>query len=161
MPDYHSTFREGEKVRIRDRDYLRRFQKEWKFHHNVTDSQIEYGGNLDIVKQCGYYHGGDVLIELKNAPGVWHEMLLEEALPEGEKFVPASDHYDVSLEGKDPDSWIVVRGKNGKEHRVEAEWFGGSLEVKAMKDVARLRTKEGFESRYGLGMDKMRLPLEP
>jgi hypothetical protein len=41
--------------------------------------QVACGGRLDSIRSVGFYHGGDVLYQLKNAPGTWHQELLEGA----------------------------------------------------------------------------------
>lgn len=147
MPDYHETFKRGEKVRIKDTHFLREFQKTWKYHHNISDDQVRQGGKTDTVRDVAYYHGGDVLIGLENTPGEWHEQLLEEPTPREELFVPATDYYDISPAGSDSRSGIIVQGKEGEEFLLKSEWIENAERV---KDVARRRTKDGFESRYDL-----------
>ncbi len=147
MPDYFSIFKKGDRVRIKDFKYLDAFQRTWKYHHNITDEQKKHAGRVDTVTNCAYYHGGDVLIELERAPSVWHEELLEEAVPEGKKFVPASDYYGIHPEADDMLSWIVVKGKKGEVYRVRPEWIENA---EKMREVASATTKEKFEARCNL-----------
>ncbi len=147
MPDYHSTFKRGEKVRIKDSQYLEEFQKTWGYHHNISDDQIKQGGKPDTVNSIEYYHGGEVLIGLENVPGVWHEELLEEWTPRTIHFVPASQYYDIHPESEELLSWIIVQGKKGETYRVRPEY---AETAEMMREVAKMRTKEGFEFRYRL-----------
>jgi hypothetical protein len=74
---YHERFPEGSEVRISDRTKLEDFRRAWKFHHPISAEQIAYAGTRDLVVGVAFYHGGDALYQLKNAPGKWHEVLLE------------------------------------------------------------------------------------
>jgi hypothetical protein len=144
MPEYHEAFRVGEKIRIKSKEYLLNFKKSWKYHNNITNDQIEYGGQEVYVDRIGAYHGGNLLYELKDVPGVWHEQLLEENIPKEDKFIPASEYYKIGVR----EDKIIITGKNGKEYRLKPEWGGVKHCVEAMRRVSTFRTKEGFESRY-------------
>ncbi len=62
---------------MKSRSFLEQFQREWKYHHPVSDQQLSAGGVVDIVKGAAFYHGGDVLYTLSNTPGTWHEECLD------------------------------------------------------------------------------------
>jgi hypothetical protein len=72
-----AKFKDGAKVRIRDRATLEEFLRTWKFHHKLEDEQLPYAGRVATVKSSGMYHGGDVLYQLEDVPGIWHEQLLQ------------------------------------------------------------------------------------
>jgi hypothetical protein len=74
---YDARFPVGTRIRIAAEDRLRAFQRDWKYHHPLTPDQIPFGGTTDVVRSVSYYHGGDVLYDLEQAPGIWHEELLE------------------------------------------------------------------------------------
>ncbi len=74
---YREKFQVGSNVRIKDVAQLEEFKRTWKLHHPISSEQIAYGGRLDSVARVGFYHGGDVIYQLKSAPGTWHEELLE------------------------------------------------------------------------------------
>jgi hypothetical protein len=74
---YQEKFPVGSNVRIRDRPLLEEFHRTWEYHHPLSTEQIAYGGQLDSIVRVSFYHGGDVLYNLKTAPGIWHEELLE------------------------------------------------------------------------------------
>jgi hypothetical protein len=74
---YRERFSVGSSVRIKPADELENFKRNWKLHHPLSVEQIAYGGKTDSVLRVSFYHGGDVLHELNNAPGTWHEQLLE------------------------------------------------------------------------------------
>jgi len=76
---YHERFPVGSSVRIKSLKELENFKRDWKLHHPLSEEQVAYGGRTDSVLRVSFYHGGDVLYELQNAPGTWHEQLLEEA----------------------------------------------------------------------------------
>jgi hypothetical protein len=71
---YEARFREGDRVRIQARAALEQFMAEWKYHHPLESEQLAFAGQNAVVKSVGYYHGGDVLYELENMPGLWHEV---------------------------------------------------------------------------------------
>jgi hypothetical protein len=64
-------------VRIASKASLEGFARDWKYHHQLEPTQMEYAGTTAIVKQVGFYHGGDPLYTLENVPGLWHEQCLE------------------------------------------------------------------------------------
>jgi hypothetical protein len=76
---YREKFPLGSNVRIKDAARLEDFKRTWKLHHPISSKQIACGGRLDRVVQVGFYQGGDVIYQLKSAPGTWHEELLERA----------------------------------------------------------------------------------
>lgn len=73
---YHAEFPEGTTVRVAQRDDLERFRADWKFHNPLQPEQLEYSGQLAIVTNVYFYHGGDELYELADLPGIWHGRLL-------------------------------------------------------------------------------------
>ena len=82
MPGYEERYRWATMVRIVPRDRLEEFARTWRFHHPLTPEQLGYGGRVAAVKSVSFYHGGDVLYELGNVPGFWHEQLLEPVIAE-------------------------------------------------------------------------------
>ncbi len=75
-----AKFAKGAKVRISARAALEEFLRTWQFHHKLQPEQLDYAGQVAKVISSGMYHGGDILYELKNVPGIWHEQCLEAAL---------------------------------------------------------------------------------
>jgi hypothetical protein len=59
-----------------DPEILQAFQRIWKFHHELSLDQLRYAGQIAEVEKVGFYHGGDVLYELRGIPGIWHEQCL-------------------------------------------------------------------------------------
>lgn len=80
VPPYQEQFPVGSRVRVRARLFLEQFQREWKYHHPIPGDQINAARRTDTVKSVGFYHGGDVLYQLSEIPGTWHEVCLESAL---------------------------------------------------------------------------------
>ena len=56
-------------MRVKSRAFLKQFQREWKYHHPVSNEQIDAAGVVDTVKGVGFYHGGDVLYQLSKLRG--------------------------------------------------------------------------------------------
>jgi hypothetical protein len=77
---YKEAFPIGTRVRIVSRASLEEFARDWKYHHQLEHEQMEYAGAAAIVRQVGFYHGGDPLYALENVPGLWHESCLEAAV---------------------------------------------------------------------------------
>jgi hypothetical protein len=75
IPD-EARFPIGTRVRIADLKELARFQADWKFHHPLEPEQLEYAGQIALVSEVTYYHGGDPLYSLEDVPGTWHEQCL-------------------------------------------------------------------------------------
>jgi len=153
MPDYHPIFKKGDKIKINDKDYLLNFQRTWKYHHNITDDQIKYAERLAAVKDVYIYHGGEVMYALKSIPGIWLEQLIEEFIIDGNKFVPASEYYNLKTERGE----ILVVSSEGETFRVKPEFGGIERSIKDMEAVAKLRSREGFERRYALSSMKQYL----
>ena len=76
---YAERFPVGTRVRIADRGTLDRFQREWHFHHPLQADQLAHSGRETVVREVGFYHGGDVLYTLEGVPGIWHEPCLKKA----------------------------------------------------------------------------------
>lgn len=74
---YQEDFPVGTIVRIRDRDVLEAFMREWRWHHPLTAEQLRFAGQAAAVKDVSFYHGGDELYELDGIPGTWHEQCLD------------------------------------------------------------------------------------
>ena len=55
------------------------FLRTWKFHDKLRPEQLRYADKVAKVKAVAFYHGGDVLYELKGLPGLWHEQCLRPA----------------------------------------------------------------------------------
>jgi len=72
----HTT---GSAVRVANESVLENFAKIWKLHHPLTPEQLAFAGRETIVTSVGFYHGGDVLYELRDLPGIWHERCVESA----------------------------------------------------------------------------------
>ncbi len=77
MPPYQERFAVGTKIRIAPLRSLEDFQRSWKYHNNLRSEQLAFAGREADVEKVGFYHGGDVLYELRGVPGVWNEQCLE------------------------------------------------------------------------------------
>jgi hypothetical protein len=82
MAPYKEDFPVGSAVRIADTRRLEEFQETWKYHHKLNPEQLKYAGQIADVEKVGFYHGGDVLYELRGVPGIWHEQCLSPAARE-------------------------------------------------------------------------------
>jgi hypothetical protein len=76
---YVARFSIGTRVRIADRAALAKFRAKWRHHNPLTPEQLAFAGREALVKDIGYYHGGDVLYTLEDVSGVWHEACLVSA----------------------------------------------------------------------------------
>jgi uncharacterized protein (DUF2132 family) len=76
---YEAEYLTGTSVRIADREALERFILEWKWHHPLQPSQLDFAGHVARVKDVTFYHGADELYRLEGVPGVWHEENLRPA----------------------------------------------------------------------------------
>jgi hypothetical protein len=73
---YQELFPKGTTVRIANAQALREFRNSWKLHHPLTEEQLAFADHQATIKSVGFYHGGDVIYELTEAPGTWHEVCL-------------------------------------------------------------------------------------
>lgn len=73
---YESQHQPGDYVRIADADELRDFRDKWRLHNPLTEAQLGFAGDLAVVAEVGFFHGGDALYRLEGVPGVWHEVCL-------------------------------------------------------------------------------------
>ena len=76
---YKAEFPAGSRVRISESVRLKEFLRDWKYHHPLQPAQLQFAGHLATVANTYFYHGGDVLYELANVPGMWHECCLSAA----------------------------------------------------------------------------------
>jgi hypothetical protein len=73
---YEARYSVGERVQVESYDELAKFKRTWIYHHPLSDEQIGYAGASSAVKEIGYYHAGEPLYTLADAPGIWHEQCL-------------------------------------------------------------------------------------
>ena len=83
MTDYNARYPVGTSVRVANLEALKSFRESWAYHHKLVDEQLDFAGQIAVVKGVGYYHGGDPLYELQGVPGTWHEVCLEPAPVDG------------------------------------------------------------------------------
>jgi hypothetical protein len=76
---YQEKYPVGTIVRIASLDRLQAFKQQWEYHHPLGDDQLKFAGTADKVCGVSFYHGGDVLYQLEDAPGTWHEEVLDPA----------------------------------------------------------------------------------
>ncbi len=76
---YHEKFPKGTLVRIVGLSELEQFRTAWKLHHPLQPNQFEHAGALARVREVAFYHGGEVLYQLDDVPGTWHESCLVDA----------------------------------------------------------------------------------
>jgi hypothetical protein len=74
---YQERFPKGTEVRIVNRRELANFRNTWKYHNPISEGQLEFAGRSTTVASVSFYHGGDVLYQLVDIPGTWHELCLE------------------------------------------------------------------------------------
>jgi hypothetical protein len=72
-----AKYAEGTTVQIAPLDTLEEFQRSWTLHNKLQPSQLDFAGRAAKIKRNFMYHGGDVLYELEDIPGIWHESCLE------------------------------------------------------------------------------------
>jgi hypothetical protein len=82
MAPYKEDFPVGSTVRIADASRLQEFQRTWQYHHKLNPEQVGYAGQIAEVEKVSFYHGGDVLYELRGIPGIWHEQCLASVVQE-------------------------------------------------------------------------------
>lgn len=76
MKPYGEAYPVGTSVRIRDRDSLEQFQRDWQYHHKLTEEQVMFAGSVASIVEVAFYHGGGALYQLSGIPGTWHEECL-------------------------------------------------------------------------------------
>ncbi len=70
---YVAEFPVGARVRVASLEELRKFARDWKWHHPLEAGQFAFADVESRVKKVSFYHGGDELYELEDVPGMWHE----------------------------------------------------------------------------------------
>ena len=63
-------FANGSLVQVADGAFLEDFLRTWKYHHKLAPEQLAFAGRTAKVLSGGMYHGGDVLYELEDVPGI-------------------------------------------------------------------------------------------
>lgn len=67
----------GSRVRVASEALLLDFIANWKYHRPLQKDQLKYAGLASIVSDVGFYHGGDILYQLKDTGNsIWHESCL-------------------------------------------------------------------------------------
>ncbi len=66
-------------VRTKPRGYLEHHRETKSvLHHPPDEQQLEYGGREALVKTVLEYHGGELVYELEEIPGLWRFDCIEE-----------------------------------------------------------------------------------
>jgi len=73
---YQEAHPVGTNVRIADRAFLDEFKASWKYHHKLSEQQLDYADKVTVVEAVGFYHGGDPVYKLAGVPGDWLEQCL-------------------------------------------------------------------------------------
>lgn len=73
---YKEEFPVGIKVKVKSREELELFIKEWKWHNPLPIEKLQYAGKIFKVESVGFYFGGNVLYKLEGIEGLWHEQNL-------------------------------------------------------------------------------------
>jgi len=73
MTPYEPRFEVGARVEIADRAALEMFMRTWEYHNPLKPEQLAYAKQNATIEKVGIYHGGDVLYQLLDIPGIWHE----------------------------------------------------------------------------------------
>ncbi len=66
---YREEFPVGTRVRIKATAVLEEFRRTWNLHHPISAEQVCFGGQVSVVAGVSFYHGGDELYKLMDAPG--------------------------------------------------------------------------------------------
>lgn len=74
---YKERFPKGARVRVAALAHLEAFRKDWAYHHKLQPEQLQFASCTATIKSVGFYHGGDVIYQLEQLPGTWHESCLE------------------------------------------------------------------------------------
>ena len=74
-----AKFADGSSVRIADTATLEEFLRSWTGHHKLEPQQLKFAGQIAKVERSLMYHGGDVIYQLQDMPGFWHETCLNAA----------------------------------------------------------------------------------
>src|SRR3990167_6560366 len=64
---YKAEYPAGSSVMIASLDELEKFFKEWKYHNPLTAKQLKFADSKAVVKEVGFYHGGDELTSFTTA----------------------------------------------------------------------------------------------
>jgi hypothetical protein len=78
MSRFHGfdKYQPGDLVLIDSPELLASFARTWKRHHPLETRQMAYAGQSAKIANSFMYHGGDILYELEDVPGVWHQQVL-------------------------------------------------------------------------------------
>ena len=49
---YNPEFLDNTHVRIADREHLEEFKRNWRYHHPLTEEQLDYAGRTALVKSA-------------------------------------------------------------------------------------------------------------
>ncbi|MFN0011889.1 MAG: hypothetical protein ACKVS8_09630 [Phycisphaerales bacterium] len=80
MGQYEARYPVGTSVRVASVQVLRAFIETWRHHNPLPVEHLSFAGHGTEILTVGFYHGGDVLYELRGVPGVWHESCLADVM---------------------------------------------------------------------------------
>jgi len=70
---YEPAFKVNDRVRIVNLIALESFRRTWKHHDPLQSEQLNHADEEATISRVGIYHGGDIIYQLAEVPGVWHE----------------------------------------------------------------------------------------
>jgi len=151
MPAYHSAFLCGEHVRIKPASELRRYtMPDWKYHHPLQGEQLAFAGQSMNIVGVSYWHGGGVLLRLREAPGFWHEECVEDSLLhliDWEGYPNPAEYFRIEAEVDNGREYLSVRTPDGVEC-LRKYSFRAEDAAEEMRQVAAVRHFRGFLDRY-------------
>jgi hypothetical protein len=66
---YKEQFPVGSRVRVKPSRFLHEFRKAWKYHHPISDEQLNPATVTDTVKGVAFYHGATFFTRCPRLPG--------------------------------------------------------------------------------------------
>lgn len=164
MPNNHPAFSSGDYVQFASIDVLREVQAKFGpeesqgrklIHENLAADMTAYPGARVRIKEVTIYHFGTVLYEFDEVEGCWLESTIVDwtlAAPptDSDLYLPASQFYRVTTDAEENQAGMVhVEGIEDQMLYCSLYRHYAKREAKCMNEVARLRTKANFASRYG------------
>lgn len=153
MPEYHSAFLAGERVRLADSATLENLQRKFSYHDLTPRGMVAHAGELVRIKAISYFHLGTVLYEFDEIGGHWLEAALIDPCFDSDAarthpiYIPAHEIYSAHTDTTSGPGLVHIKDESGtiycSMHRLDVK--RGASDI---NEVARIRARAAFEHRY-------------
>lgn len=158
MPNDHPAFLAGEMVQFADLATLQRVQALYgvdgpqgpKWIHDILAPDMTiHAGKAFQIASVGCYHFGTIYYQFREIGKCWLEPILTEFDPDSVHQPACLDYEVTTTSGWDEPGMVQIQGTGSGIVYCLLRKNRAGREAAKIAEVSRIRSKPGFEQRYG------------